>query len=448
MVAKKLTQLASLTSPASGDKFYAVRSGVDYQMDWAAIQAAAGVTSFNTRTGNVVLNSADLNGLDGSGLSGIGTGTGGVINTGTTTIGADSDSDGIGVVVLQTRGTNRFQINNDGHAQLTGRLGLGVAAPTAMLDIDGATAPSGKAMQIVTTQPSYGNWRIRYSANNVNGDAHLDHVVAWGFNEGSGRVANQGYLFEQMEYHYLPTGQGGPEWLEWHINMAGYDDVIKRPFGANMDKLTGQINSTIQSGNLNFVNDGGDVVMQMVSDVFLFQGGAVIKSDDNNAFFLSQKNAAGSNHIPLIYLDDEDTIRIGESAGAPARVNNLLVRPQGGALDYARVATLETYTDTGDIGLVVRSYEDPDAGGTPDFFQARDAFNRNLASINRRGKASFDSGVNITNDLGDNAYYQIGGTQVVGPQGAAVADATDAASAITQLNALLVQVRLHGLITT
>jgi hypothetical protein len=42
----------------------------------------------------------------------------------------------------------------------------------------------------------------------------------------------------------------------------------------------------------------------------------------------------------------------------------------------------------------------------------------------------------------------IAGTKVVGTQGAAVADATDAGSAITQLNALLARARAHGLIAT
>jgi hypothetical protein len=50
----------------------------------------------------------------GAGLTGIGTGTGGVLNTGSTTIGADTDSDGVGVVDLQTRTTTRLRINNDG----------------------------------------------------------------------------------------------------------------------------------------------------------------------------------------------------------------------------------------------------------------------------------------------------------------------------------------------
>lgn len=43
---------------------------------------------------------------------------------------------------------------------------------------------------------------------------------------------------------------------------------------------------------------------------------------------------------------------------------------------------------------------------------------------------------------------KVNGTQVVGAQGAAVADATDAASAITQLNALLARMRAHGLIAS
>lgn len=46
------------------------------------------------------------------------------------------------------------------------------------------------------------------------------------------------------------------------------------------------------------------------------------------------------------------------------------------------------------------------------------------------------------------AVFKINSTQVVGARGAAVADATDAASVITQLNALLARCRAHGLIAT
>lgn len=49
-------------------------------------------------------------------------------------------------------------------------------------------------------------------------------------------------------------------------------------------------------------------------------------------------------------------------------------------------------------------------------------------------------------NLTSGRVLKIAGTQVVGPRGASVADATDAASVITQLNALLSRMRAHGLI--
>jgi len=53
-----------------------------------------------------------------------------------------------------------------------------------------------------------------------------------------------------------------------------------------------------------------------------------------------------------------------------------------------------------------------------------------------------------TFNIGNAGGLQVSGTKVVGAQGAAVADATDAATAITQLNALLARCRTHGLIAT
>jgi len=59
------------------------------------------------------------------------------------------------------------------------------------------------------------------------------------------------------------------------------------------------------------------------------------------------------------------------------------------------------------------------------------------------GLAWFDVGVNVDN------YYQVGGTQVVAAQGAAVANAAeDLGEVTTQLNLLLARCRAHGLIAT
>jgi len=64
--------------------------------------------------------------------------------------------------------------------------------------------------------------------------------------------------------------------------------------------------------------------------------------------------------------------------------------------------------------------------------------------------ASFDgvSEYRFDGTVRANTAFNVNGTNVVGSQGAAVADATDAASAITQLNALLARCRAHGLIAT
>lgn len=66
-----------------------------------------------------------------------------------------------------------------------------------------------------------------------------------------------------------------------------------------------------------------------------------------------------------------------------------------------------------------------------------------VSAVNSSINGSTADGLNyITSD----GAIRMGGTKVLGAQGAAVADATDAASAITQLNALLARCRAHGLI--
>ncbi len=62
---------------------------------------------------------------DGSALTGIGSGTGGVINTGSTTIGADSDDNGSGVIVLQIGGVTMLEITNAGNVNITNTITSG-----------------------------------------------------------------------------------------------------------------------------------------------------------------------------------------------------------------------------------------------------------------------------------------------------------------------------------
>ena len=69
------------------------------------------------------------------------------------------------------------------------------------------------------------------------------------------------------------------------------------------------------------------------------------------------------------------------------------------------------------------------------------------SGVGNEDKVSIDQAGNV-DILKSGGVLKIVGTQVLAAQGAAVADATDAASAITQLNALLARCRAHGLIAT
>ncbi len=60
---------------------------------------------------------------DGSGLTGIASGTGGVTNAGSTTIGADTDLNGVGEIALQTKGVTRMTVKNDGNIEIDMKYG-------------------------------------------------------------------------------------------------------------------------------------------------------------------------------------------------------------------------------------------------------------------------------------------------------------------------------------
>lgn len=74
---------------------------------------------------------------DGSALTGFG-GTGGLINTGSTTIGADSDSSGGGEIAFQIKGSTVMTIANDGRLalpEISGNVGIGNPTPSNLLSL-------------------------------------------------------------------------------------------------------------------------------------------------------------------------------------------------------------------------------------------------------------------------------------------------------------------------
>ncbi|WP_103068152.1 hypothetical protein [Aquimarina sediminis] len=68
---------------------------------------------------------------DGSGLTGITSGTGGIANAGNTIIAADTDANSVGEISFQTQNTTRMTITN------TGAVGIGTSTPTVALEVIG-----------------------------------------------------------------------------------------------------------------------------------------------------------------------------------------------------------------------------------------------------------------------------------------------------------------------
>lgn len=108
----------------------------------------------------------------------------------------------------------------------------------------------------------------------------------------------------------------------------------------------------------------------------------------------------------------------------------------GGGVIVAGDATASNYA-------AIRSYSN--GSGDP----------KGLALNPNGGQVLVGSGSPVTGEqlevvgaIGTSESYRVDGVKVIGNQGAAVADATDAASVITQLNALLDRCRAHGLIAT
>lgn len=73
-------------------------------------------------------------------------------------------------------------------------------------------------------------------------------------------------------------------------------------------------------------------------------------------------------------------------------------------------------------------------------------FGDNTGNVNAVGNFNITGSLTISSNFGVASGFKVAGTQVVGPQQAAVANATGAGDVVAQLNSLLAKLRTHGLI--
>jgi len=180
---------------------------------------------------------------DGSALTGIASGTGGITNTGSTTIEADSDSDNSGQIALQTKGSTRLTVDtNDGY------IGIGDTGPDAMLEI----AEAGDVPFMISNGASGDGDFMKVDASGNVGIGTASSSNKLHVNEASGAVIGrfQGTTNASI---YIQGGNTGDSYLLF--GDAADDDV-----GAiNYDHTTNSMRFTVNTSETMRIDNSGNV---------------------------------------------------------------------------------------------------------------------------------------------------------------------------------------------
>lgn len=125
---------------------------------------------------------------NGAGLTGIASGTGGVINTGSTTIGADSDADGVGKISFQSGGVERASVEADGQFRVGGQtLSPPFNAKSYGAKGDGTTDDTAAINSAIAALNAAGRGRLYFPAGDYRTTGALTPITAVVIISGDGR---------------------------------------------------------------------------------------------------------------------------------------------------------------------------------------------------------------------------------------------------------------------
>ncbi len=239
---------------------YCLRKNGSGDTIWApCADASSQVLSFNSRVGAVTLTAADVNALSGltincAACTGITGATGGVSNTGSTTIGADTDANGSGIIALQTRNLDRLRVENNGSTVLKAATGTGTGAgPSLRLTTYQNTAPielSTLDFGFANGPPGdldYINQTFILGYNSINGSKQVAGLVNFGlaheskFRNGTRNVGTPGDFQTEIYYSWTdPTGA---------ISVRPWALTIQHLTGNNAFTMQGEIYFLRQAAN-------------------------------------------------------------------------------------------------------------------------------------------------------------------------------------------------------
>lgn len=344
-----------------------------------------------------------------------------------------------------------------------GQVLIGGGAIKAGGAISGTTVTASSVIQGTTTNANYG---LRLSAASGKVDFFPWYDSTLGAYTISTNVAGDTYQpmsWQASAYNFY----NGAATFAAAVSVGGDITVANTGGGASAALTAGSFGqmlkwqrygystsyTALQIGNatygLSFGYDhspnGGGQFYGDNRDIFFRRGAHIGCANAGGTDFvwaLRISGGATSNGAHILELTDDVASFLGNAPGTPGATEVLIGAGQvkaGAAISCAGLTSSDTIFSSNGTVQTIMSY-----GATYGTIGTNSAHDLYLIRGGSQKATLSASAFNLSSGVA----LQINGTQVVGAQGAAIADATDAASTMARLNDLLGSCRSHGLIAT